>query len=115
MSQKYLDSLLSEGVTRHQFETAIKEVEKRCRYFPKIIDILTAVEVCRSRVSTPASSGFIQIEATSDVSGITPEEIERNKERIEIISRMLAKNISVDEAVAGVTRKTHIKEFKNHG
>lgn len=110
LSQEYFEDLQSEGVTERQFEHAASAVRKRCRFFPKMCDILQAVQEYRERPPQPRSD-LAQIEATTSNHDLTPEEIERNKARMKTITDMLAGKLSADEAVRAVEAQTHIEEF----
>jgi hypothetical protein len=110
ISQEYFEDLQSESVTLKQFEAAALIVRKRCRFFPLMVDILEAVQQHRERPPQPQINDM-QIEDVTSQHDLTPEEIERNKERIGEILQMLAGQKSIDEAVEAVQSKTHIKEF----
>jgi hypothetical protein len=111
LSQEYFEDLQSEGVTERQFEAAANSARKRCRFFPKMCDILQAVQEYRERPPQP-KGGIEQIESTSSRHDLTPEEVERNKARLKTITDMLAGKLSADEAVRAVEAQTHIEEFK---
>lgn len=114
ISTEYLEDLQSEGVTLRQFEVATLMVRKRCRFFPSMADILDAVKEYRAKPPV-AASGALQIADTTSHHDLTPEEIERNRERVEMIKLVFhpdpAKRVSVEEAVEFVESTGHIKEF----
>ena len=110
ISHEYFEDLQSEGVTLKQFEAAALIVRKRCRFFPLMADILEAVQQYRERPPQPQINAM-QIEDVTSNHDLTPEEIKRNKERIDEILQMLAGKKSIDEAVEAVRSKTNIKEF----
>ena len=104
------DLLTEEGVTQKQFSAGVRHAVKTCRFFPKLADVLAGVQQHRERPPQPKVNA-IQIEDVTSRHDLTPEEIERNKERIGEILQMLAGAKSIDEAVEAVQSKTHIKEF----
>ena len=110
LSKEYFEDLKSEGVTLKQFEAAALIVRKRCRFFPLMADILDAVQQYREAPPQQKINAN-QIEDVTSNHDLTPEEIERNKERIEDILQMLAGKKSIEEAVEAVQSKSHIKEF----
>ena len=85
-------------------------MRKRCRFFPLMADILDAVQQYREAPPQPKINAN-QIEDVTSNHDLTPEEIERNKQRVAEILSMLAGQKSIDEAVAAVEAKNHIKEF----
>jgi len=114
ISTEYLEDLQSEGVTPAQFEAAAMAVRKRCRFFPSMADILEAVAEHRARPPQPKSD-TLQLSDTTSMHDLTPEEVERNKERIQIILKALSKELTIEEAVEMVSMKSHIAEFVTDG
>lgn len=110
ISTEYLEDLQSEGVTLRQFEAAALAVRKRCRFFPSMADILDAVKEYRANPPVVAS-GALQIADTTSKHDLTPEEVERNKERIRLITEAMAGRMSFEDAQREVERMEHIKEF----
>ena len=104
------DLLTEEGVTQKQFSAGIRHAVKNCRFFPKLADVLEGVAKYREAPPQPKINAN-QIEDVTSNHDLTPEEIERNKQRVAEILSMLKGQKSVDEAVAAVEAKTHIKEF----
>lgn len=104
------DLLTEEGVTQKQFSAGIRHAVKNCRFFPKLADVLAGVQQYRERPPQPKINAM-QIEDVTSNHDLTPEEIERNKQRVAEILSMLAGQKSIDEAVEAVQSKTHIKEF----
>lgn len=88
----------------------MRHAVKTCRFFPKLADVLAGVQQHRERPPQPQINAM-QIEDVTSQHDLTPEEIERNKERIGDILQMLAGEMSIEEAVEAVQAKTHIKEF----
>ena len=104
------DLLSEEGVTQKQFSAGVRHAVKTCRFFPKLADVLAGVEKYREAPPRPQINA-LQIEDVTSNHDLTPEETERNKERIGEILQMLAGKKSIDDAVEAVQSKTYIKEF----
>lgn len=102
--------LTEEWVTQKQFSGGSRHAVKTCRFFPKLADVLAGVQQHRERPPQPQINDM-QIEDTTSHHDLTPEEIERNKERLKTITDMLAGKLSTDEAIRTVEAKTHINEF----
>ncbi len=111
IAHEYHEDLVSEGVTAREFEAVAREARKRCRFFPKMVDLLDAAQQHRKRPPEQPASGAIQIEDVTSHHDLTPEEIERNKARVRAISDMLAGRITMDEAIGQVEDNSHIREF----
>ncbi len=112
ISHEYHEDLVSEHVTTGEFEDAARAVRKRCRFFPKMVDLLAAVEDRRrQQPAAPTASSAIQIEAVTSHHDLTEEEVERNKTRIRAITDMLAGRINMDDAMNAV-QNHEIREFK---
>ena len=111
ISHEYHEDLVSEHVTTGEFEDAARAVRKRCRFFPKMVDLLAAVEDRRrQQPAAPTASSAIQIEAVTSHHDLTEEEVERNQARVRAITDMLAGKIKMDDAM-DVVRNSEIKEF----
>jgi hypothetical protein len=111
LSADWFDLLKEEGVTKRQFSAGMRHAVKTCRFFPKLVDVLDGVKCYREDPTRVQATGAPQISDTSSQHDLTPEEIARNKERIGEILKMLAGEKSMDETIAAVESKTHIKEF----
>ena len=112
ISHEYHEDLVSEHVTTGEFEDAARAVRKRCRFFPKMVDLLAAVEDRRrQQPAAPTASSAIQIEAVTSHHDLTEEEVERNQTRIRAITDMLAGRINMDDAMNAV-QNHEIREFK---
>ena len=111
LSQEYFEDLVSEGATSRQFQAAALATRKRCRFFPKMVDILEGLSRYRERPPEQKPTGAPQIEDVTSCHDLTPEEIEKNKARVKAITDMLAGKISIVEALAMVDKNTHIEEF----
>ena len=112
ISHEYHEDLVSEHVTTGEFVDAARAVRKRCRFFPKMVDLLAAVEDRRrQQPAAPTASSAIQIEAVTSHHDLTEEEVERNQTRIRAITDMLAGRINMDDAMNAV-QNHEIREFK---
>lgn len=111
LSQEYFEDLQSEGVTERQFEAAANSARKRCRFFPKMCDILQAVQEYRERPPLP-KGGIAQIESTSSRHDLTPEERRRDKARMKIIMNIAMKKVDKAKGLAAVEKLSHIMEFR---
>ena len=112
ISHEYHEDLVSEHVTTGEFEDAARAVRKRCRFFPKMVDLLAAVEDRRrQQPAAPTASSAIQIEAVTSHHDLTEEEVELNQTRIRAITDMLAGRINMDDAMNAV-QNHEIREFK---
>lgn len=111
LSADWFDLLKEEGVTKRQFSAGMRHAVKTCRFFPKLVDVLDGVKGYRENPKPAQATGAVQISDTSSQHDLTPEEIARNKERIAEILKMLKGEKSIDETIAAVESKTHIKEF----
>lgn len=112
----WFDLLSEEGVTRVQFSAGIRHAVKTCRFFPKLADVFEGVAAYRENPTPLRASTATLIEAhTSTADNLTPEEIERNLQRIEAVKMVFhrdpAKRMSIEEATAFVEQVGHINEF----
>lgn len=95
LTDDYLEDLADEQVTSNQFQEAVKLVRKRCRFFPKVADILEAREkVCRN---PSRYTNNLQIADTSSEHDLTPEEIDKNLERLKILGQVVTGEITPEE------------------
>ncbi|RLB91966.1 MAG: hypothetical protein DRH10_00620 [Deltaproteobacteria bacterium] len=97
LSREYHEDLVDEQVTPEQFHAAVKIVRKRCRFFPKMVEILEAVREHRSK--PPAPSNRLQIAEHTHLGDKTPEDIAKAKKRLRAISSMIAGKITLEEAL----------------
>ena len=111
LSEEYFDDLQSEHVTVKEFEASCAHVRKRCRFFPKMADILSAVDEYRKNPPVTIEYRQKQLSDSTSNHSLTPEEIARNKSRIADIQRMLSGELSMDQAISSIEGKSHIKEF----
>ena len=110
LAVKYAHDLIEEQIGIRELSSACSKASRRWSFFPKMADILKAVDEHRQRPPAPLYEQA-QLADTTSNHDLTPEEISRNKERIGEILKMLRKETSVDEAVEAVKSKNHIGEF----
>ncbi len=97
ISEDYFEDLTSEQVALNQFQAAMKIVRKRCKFFPKVADILEAKEeYCRNPERFGGSS-TLQIMATSSQHDPTSEELELSAKIREIAGKAVRHEISFEE------------------
>jgi hypothetical protein len=80
-----------------EFLDAARAVEKQVEYFPVLkhfLDVRDQVFAARHR-----SAAGKNLALPEDTDNLTPEEIEQNREKAEIIMQMLAGKLSIDDAV----------------
>lgn len=110
LAAKYTADLLDEKVSEKELVAACKVASRRWLFFPKMADILKAVDEFRSKPQSPRMES-LQIESTTSNHDLPPEELERNRARLKTITDMLSGKLSTDEAVRAVEAQTHIQEF----
>lgn len=111
LAAKYTADLIDEGVALKELAAACLKASRRWSFFPKMADILAAVDQYRSN-PPPKKITQNQIEDTTSRHDLTPEEIARNKERIGLITGALAGRLTWDEAEKECTRLAHIGHFE---
>lgn len=94
LSVEYLDDLESENVSVKQFAWAAKHVSKWCKFFPKMADILEAVEMYRK--NPPESDR--KVIAYTPVTGLTQEQEEKNKDAAKVAIYAIKNKITFEEA-----------------
>lgn len=106
----WFDLLREEGVTQCQFSAGMRHSVKNCRFFPKLADVLDGVRGYREKPNHGQNRPLIEAN-TASPRNFTPEEIERNKERVQIILDVISKELSCEEGVARSESICHIGEF----
>lgn len=111
----WFDLLREEGVTQPQFSAGIRHAVKTCRFFPKLADVLAGVANYRANPPAAVKPTNALLADETSRHDLTPEEIARNLERIEMIKLVFHpdpdKRVSVEEATAFVESVGHITEF----
>ena len=114
LSVDWFDLLSEEKITQKQFSAGMRHAVKTCRFFPKLVDVLDGVRVYRESLPMPIRSGALQIEDhTATAENWTPEEVERNKKRVRLITDALAGRLSWDDAERSVAEMGTISEFSS--
>lgn len=107
----WVDLLDEEGVTQKQFAFGVRHAVKTCSFFPKVADVLKGVREYRERpLATKEPTNALLAEETSR-HDLTPEEVERNKKRVQLIMKALSGRMSFDQAEREVEAMSHIVEF----
>lgn len=106
----WFDLLTEEEVTQPQFSAGVRHAVKNCRFFPKLADVLDGVKGHREKPNQRKDRPLLEA-STASLRNFTPEEIERNKERVQIILDVLSKKMSCEEGVAKSESICHIGEF----
>jgi len=112
LAAKYTHDLIEERVCLAELSSACAKASRRWSFFPKMADMLKAVDEHRQR---PPERRYNQeqLDDTTSNHDLTPEEIDRNKERMKHITDMLAGKLSMNEAIEAVGKSNHIQEFGN--
>ena len=101
IAQEYHEDLIDEHVTVDEFAEAAREVRKRARWFPKMVDILGAVNERRQR-HEPARCDKAMIADNTLRHDLAPEEVDANRRRVKAITDMLAGKLSMEDAEKAV-------------
>lgn len=97
-------------MTSKQFSAGTRECVKTCSFFPKVSDVLKAVQSYREN-PPQVEYGHLQLSDSTSHHDLTPEEIERNLARFDAIKRMLAGELSMERALEAVEKANDIKTF----
>ena len=93
LAMDYYDDLAEEGVTEKQFCIAIKTSRKRCKFFPKISDLLGFV--CEYRANPPIPAP-VSRQLPDRPIGVTKEQAELNKKRCAVLAKIAAGELSYE-------------------
>lgn len=96
LAEQWADLLADEDVSEDEFCWAIRRAKKRCKFFPKPADIMEGVGEYRHN-PPPTVDAAHRLPQESAVC-LSPEEIERNKARLEILTLQAANKISPQDA-----------------
>ena len=94
LSADWLDLLGGEDVSQAEFVAAIRQVKLKCKFFPKVADMMEAVRHMREH---PASSDAVQLTDGSEAQ-LTQGEIDRNVRRLKILADQIAGKITMNRA-----------------
>ena len=86
--------------SNEQFLVAADMVERETSFFPTIKQLLELKESAFQAASQQLQQDLNQKRLAEQTVNLTPEEVERNLQHLEIIKRMLAGDLSMDEAVS---------------
>ena len=111
LAADWLDLLSEEGVTQGQFSAGVRHAVKNCSFFPKVADVLKGVREYRENPPAKPKANALQIAERTSQHDLTPEEIERNRARLDNIVDMLAGKISMNDAVKRAEDMATIKSF----
>lgn len=113
LARDYHEDLTAEGVKPAQFSKAVSMARRRCRFFPKVAEILSCVAEIRQEEirKLELGGGVKQLEVTTSHHDLTPEERERNKARAQVYEDLLCKKITAEEATEAMEALGLIAEF----
>lgn len=112
LAEDYYEAFIEEKVTKPSFDWAVKDVKKRCLFYPKIPDFLESVKVYRSR--PPQENKKANAIAHDERRDWTKEELAINKQKISILMDQAMGKISEHEATEKIKElEKQIMEFKN--
>ena len=94
LSREYHEDLTEEQVTEKQFAWAAKRTGRSCHFFPKMVDVLEAVQEYRR--NPPQDN--LEIPETTSFHDPTPAELEMNKKRLAICQDAVCGKISWADA-----------------
>lgn len=97
LAELWQDLLADEDVSEPEFLWAMRRAMKKCRFFPKIADIMEGVDKYREEPPTKVTYPAHMLPQQSAVA-LSPEEIARNKAKLEVIKLQLARQITTEEA-----------------
>lgn len=103
---KFTADLAEEGVAPDEFRAACRKACRRWEHFPKMANILQAVDEYRASPWYQQRWGAPQIEESTRRrgGGQTREECQADMARIRVITSMLSGELRMDEAVGMVDR-----------
>lgn len=107
----WVDLLDEEGVTQKQFAFGVRHAVKACSFFPKVADVLKGVREYRERPPEAKNLANSLLAEETSRHDLTPEEVERNQARVQLIVKALAGNMSFEDAEREVAGMGHIGEF----
>ena len=109
LAKAYHSRLVTNGVTPKQLTFLAGKVTDACTFFPKIADILKARSTYGA--SQPGLTPALQVADTSSEHDLTPEEIDKNLERLKIMGQVVTGEITPEEGEQmqeELNQKTHL-------
>ena len=92
LSADWLDLLSGEDVSKTEFVAAIRRAKMKCKFFPKVADLMEAVQHMREHPPEVDQSRQLTAQGEAPMS---QEEIDRNVRRLKILADQIAGKISV--------------------
>ena len=105
LAEQWRDLLADEDVAEPEFVWAMRRAKKKCKYFPNIADIMEGVTEYREH--PPARIDAAHRLPQESAVPLSPEEIERNKQRIDILAAQMARKITAEEAAIRMAKLGH--------
>jgi len=99
LAEGFFEDLTDENISQEDFELFVRTTRKVCKFFPKMSDILDVRKKERERGETGKGRKKVSGQLEERTADLTPEEVARNLRHIEIIKKMLAGDLSMDDAV----------------
>lgn len=96
LAEQWRDLLADEQVDEAEFVWAMRRAKKRCRFFPKPVDVLEGVQAYREH--PPAKLGAAHRLPAESVVPLTADERARNVKKIAVLIAQAARQISPEEA-----------------
>ena len=96
LAEQWRDLLTDESVDEAEFVWAMRRAKKRCRFFPKPVDVLEGVQAYREH--PPAKVDAAHRLPEESVVPLTAEERARNVKKIAVLIAQAARQISPEEA-----------------
>lgn len=101
VARDYFEDLTEDRTSAEEFADAVKLARRRCKFFPKIADIIELREELRAAPIRKPVAGLIEAESLVK----TPEMMEEGKRNCKIVRLMLEHGIS-NEAAEKMLNKT---------
>lgn len=95
LADDWFDLLSEEDVSSTEFAAALRQAKKRCRFFPKLADLMENIREIRA--NPPVIDQDRQLTAQGEAP-MSQEQIDRNVRRLKILADQIAGKITADEA-----------------
>ena len=99
LSEEYYDDLIDESISSASFKVISRIVRKRCKFFPKVADILEAKEQYCRHPERYVTNNNLQIADTSSELDQTPEEISLSLKLRDLAVRAVTGKMSTNESL----------------
>lgn len=97
LAEQWRDLLADEDVAEAEFLWAVRRAKKKCRFFPKIADIMEGVTEYREH--PPATVDAAHRLPQESIVPLSPEEIARNQARLAILTKQFTGKLTAQEAL----------------